>query len=46
VNVVRLLLEKKADVNAKDKNGQTALMLASREGHREVKKLLLKAGAR
>jgi ankyrin repeat protein len=41
-----LLLAKKALVNARDNNGQTALMLASREGYREVKKLLLRAGAK
>jgi ankyrin repeat protein len=45
LEVVQMLLAKKAVVNAKDKNGRTALMLASQGGHEEVKKLLVKAGA-
>ncbi len=42
---VKTLLRKKADVNAKDKNGQTALMAAARRGHLDVVKLLIDKGA-
>jgi ankyrin repeat protein len=41
----QVLLDKKADVNAKDKDGETPLMKASAEGCLEVVKLLLGAGA-
>ena len=34
-----------ADVNAKDKHGQTAIMLASRNGHTDVVQLLVDANA-
>lgn len=46
--VVKLLLAKRVNVNAKDEDGATALMHASEEsgyGHVETVKLLLKAGA-
>ena len=39
------LLKAKANVNAKEENGDTATMWASREGHKEVVQLLLKAKA-
>ena len=39
--MVRLLLAKGADVDEIDKEGQTALILAASEGHREVVRLLL-----
>jgi ankyrin repeat protein len=42
---VKQLLAAGADVNAPDKNGITALMAASLEGHREIVKLLLARGA-
>ena len=45
LEVVKLLLEKGADVNAKNNDGYTALMAASLEGHPEVMKLLLEEGA-
>ena len=42
---VERLLAAGANVNAKDRNGITALMAASLEGHREVVALLLARGA-
>ena len=43
--VVKLLLEKGADVNAKSNTGATALICASQQGNPEVAKLLLEKGA-
>jgi len=40
-----LLLEKGADVNVKDKDGKTALIYASENGHKEVAALLKSYGA-
>jgi ankyrin repeat protein len=40
---VRLLLAAKADVNATDADGKTALMLALQNNHAEVAKLLTSA---
>ncbi len=45
VDIVRQLLDKGADVNAKDKDGYTALMEASGGGHVDVVNLLLAKGA-
>jgi len=46
-DVVQLLLDNKADVNAKDKNrGATALVFAADNGHEDVVQLLKKAGAK
>ena len=45
IEVVSLLLRKKAGVNLKAHNGETALMKASAMGHKEVVKLLLEYGA-
>ncbi|MFQ5927816.1 MAG: ankyrin repeat domain-containing protein [Terriglobia bacterium] len=42
---VEALLAAGADVNAKDKDGMTALMLAEKEGHTTVVRLLEKARA-
>src|ERR1039457_3059798 len=42
--VVQLLLDRGADVNARDRDGKTALHGASRFGHREVVELLLEKG--
>jgi ankyrin repeat protein len=42
---VQALLDAKAQVNTKMKNGQTALDLASAGGHTKVIALLRKAGA-
>ena len=43
--LVEVLLELGADVHAKDENGQTALMIATAEGHPETVAALLDAGA-
>jgi ankyrin repeat protein len=43
--VVRLLLEKGADTNAKDRQGGTALCWAAPRGHEAVIRLLLEKGA-
>ena len=45
MEAVSLLLKAGADVNAKDKDGLTALMWASVKGHLEIADILLKAGA-
>jgi hypothetical protein len=43
--IVRLLLEAKADVNVRDNDGRTALYIAASNGHEAVVKLLLEAKA-
>jgi ankyrin repeat protein len=43
--VVRLLLERGADVNRPDYRGDTALMLASAMGREEIAREVLRAGA-
>ena len=43
--LVKALLKGGADVNAKDENGQTALMIAATQGHIETFTALLDAGA-
>ena len=45
IAAVRALLAKGADVNAKDKNGSTALMLVASRGHTDALRALLAAGA-
>jgi ankyrin repeat protein len=45
IRMVRFFLEIGADVNAKNKDGKTALMLASDKGNLEAVKLLLDKGA-
>jgi ankyrin repeat protein len=42
---VRGLLRSGADVNARDRYGQTALMLAAHHGHREIVEILIGRGA-
>lgn len=42
---VRLLIEHKVDVNARDENGFTALMLASALNRKEIVRLLIQNGA-
>jgi len=44
LNEVRLLIEFGADVNAKDKNGDTSLIWASYYGYEDIVKLLIGAG--
>ena len=43
--IVKLLIEKGAEINAKDKSGWTALMLAARGGYPEIVKMLIEKGA-
>ena len=43
--IVSLLLEKGADVNAKDNDGETPLHWASENGHEAIVSLLLEKGA-
>jgi ankyrin repeat protein len=42
---IQRLLDGGADVNAKDRSGDTALMRASSKGHLEIVRLLLQKGA-
>jgi ankyrin repeat protein len=44
--VVQVLLAKRAEVNARTSNGQTALDFATAGEHAEVTALLLQAGAK
>jgi hypothetical protein len=43
---VKRLLAKGAKVNAKSNPGDTALMFATEAGHRELRELLIQAGAK
>ena len=45
-DTVRVLLAQGADVNAKDNDGTTALMLARGTGQEEISRMLKKAGAK
>jgi uncharacterized protein len=45
LDVVKLLIDAKADVNAQEEEGSTALMLAAFQGNLEMVKLLVAAGA-
>jgi ankyrin repeat protein len=44
--VVKLLLEKGAELESESGNGQTPLSWAAENGHKAVMKLLLEKGAR
>ena len=44
--IVRLLVDRGSDVNARDREGVSALQHAERRGQREVARLLRAAGAR
>lgn len=44
--IVRLLIERGSDVNARDREGASALQLAERKGQAEVARMLRAAGAR
>ncbi|KAH7000722.1 ankyrin repeat-containing domain protein [Ilyonectria destructans] len=43
--IVKLLLEKGADVEAKDEYGRTPLSWAAEDGHEDIVKLLFEKGA-
>lgn len=43
---MRVLLDKGADVNAKDKKGMTPLMRAARSGEFDIVRVLIERGAR
>lgn len=45
IEVAKLLIEAKPDVNAKDKDQTNSLMAAAARGHTDIVELLLKAGA-
>ncbi|KAE9385780.1 ankyrin, partial [Gymnopus androsaceus JB14] len=45
LDVVSVLIEEGANVNAQSEDGSTALRQASQEGHLEIVKLLLNHGA-
>ena len=44
--VVKLLLDKGANVNMKNRDGQTALDVAQEKGHKEIVKILKAHGAK
>jgi ankyrin repeat protein len=43
--IAKLLLEKNADLNRRNRQGKTALMFAAEKGHTEIVKLLVEKGA-
>ncbi len=45
IEAARRLLRAGADINARDRHGQTALMLAAHHGHRELVEMLIEHGA-
>jgi len=45
IEVVQMLIDAKADVNAKDKDQTNSLMAASARGHIEIVEIILNAGA-
>lgn len=46
ISLVTQLISQGIDVNATQKDGGTALMVASQDGHTEIVKILLAAGAK
>ena len=48
INKVKTLIEAGADVNvnAKNNNGETGLMIAEKKGHKEIVELLKAGGAK
>ena len=46
LDIAKLLLDKGADVNAKSKDGDTALMAASEKGHTKIVELLKARGSK
>ena len=45
MKLIKDLIEKGATINAKDKDGTTALMTASTKGKTEIVKMLIEKGA-
>jgi ankyrin repeat protein len=45
IEATRQLLRAGADINARDRHGQTALMLAAHHGHRKLVEMLIEHGA-
>jgi ankyrin repeat protein len=45
IQIARILIAAGADVNARDKNGNTALMIATSRGHVDIVEILIDAGA-
>ena len=45
IDTVQALLAQGADVNAKNNDGKTALIWAKEQGHKEIDRMLKKAGA-
>jgi len=45
-DIIKKLIEKGADVNEKDNDGETALMIESKNGHVEIVQELIKAKAK
>ena len=45
LNIVKFLIDNKANINEQNNNKETALMLASRKGHIDIVKLLIRKGA-
>ena len=46
IEIVKLLIENGADVNAKNEDGETALHLANRKGYLDIVKYLIAKGAK
>jgi uncharacterized protein len=45
IHFIRIALDKSVDVNSKDENNRTALMLSAYNGHKEIVDLLIENGA-